>query len=230
MSGERRTRVLAILFDCDGVLADSEVLAHEIETRVLAKIGLAYDNAEFRERFTGLSYPAFFEALEKDGLTRLGRSIRAEIEPAMHARYLAAMKEQLQEVPGALSCISRLRHKKAIASSSTSQALELKLRKLQMWDHFAPHIYCAEHVARSKPAPDIFLHAAAALAVRPEECLVLEDSVNGIAAAVGAGMRIWGFRGGRHMDEAGGKRLITAGAERLIADWTEAAALIRGLE
>lgn len=222
-------RVSAILFDCDGVLADSEILAHEIEIETLAELGLTYDYAHFCERFMGLSYAAFFEALDEDARVRLGRSIRAEIEPRMHARYLAAMRERLKEVPGALSCISCLPHKKAIASSSTGEALELKLRKLDLWDHFAPHIYCAEHVTRAKPAPDIFLHAAQALSVAPEECLVLEDSVNGISAARAAGMRVWGFRGGEHMTEAAGERLRAAGAERIVTDWAEAAALIRSL-
>jgi HAD superfamily hydrolase (TIGR01509 family) len=229
MSASPSSRVSAILFDCDGVLADSEILAHEIEIEALAEIGLTYDYAHFCERFMGLSYPAFFEALEEDALARLGRSVRAEIEPAMHARYLAAMRERLQEVPGALSCISCLPHRKAIASSSTGEALELKLRKLGIWEHFAPHIYCAEHVTRAKPAPDIFLHAAEALAVAPEECLVIEDSVNGVAAARAAGMRVWGFRGGGHMNDAAGERLLAAGAERIVADWAEAAALIAEL-
>jgi HAD superfamily hydrolase (TIGR01509 family) len=228
MSGAS-TRVSAILFDCDGVLADSEILAHEIEIEALAQIGLTYDYAHFCDRFMGLSYAAFFAALEEDALVRLGRSVRGEIEPQMHTRYLAAMRERLQEVPGALSCVSCLPHKKAVASSSTGEALELKLRKLQLWDHFAPHIYCAEHVTHAKPAPDIFLHAAQALAAAPEECLVIEDSVNGIAAARAAGMRVWGFRGGGHMNQSAAERLRDAGAERIVTDWTEAAALIGSL-
>jgi HAD superfamily hydrolase (TIGR01509 family) len=219
-------RISAILFDCDGVLADSEILAQEIEIEALAEIGLTYDYPYFCERFTGLSYPAFFEALEEDALARLGRSVRADIEPRMHASYLGALRERLKEVPGARSCVSCLPYKKAVASSSTGEALELKLRKLGMWDHFAPHIYSAEHVTRAKPAPDIFLHAAQALSVVPEECLVIEDSVNGIAAARAAGMRVWGFRGGGHMSEAAGERLRAAGAERIVADWAEAAALM----
>ncbi|HEY1961234.1 MAG TPA: HAD family phosphatase [Rhizomicrobium sp.] len=222
-------RVSAILFDCDGVLADSEILAHEIEIEALAEIGLTYDYAHFCERFMGLSYPAFFEALDEDALTRLGRSVRADIEPQMHGRYLAAMRERLKEVPGALSCVSCLPHKKAVASSSTGEALELKLRKLQLWDHFAPHIYCAEHVTHAKPAPDIFLHAAEALGVAPQACVVIEDSVNGVAAARAAGMRVWGFRGGGHMNDVAAERLLAAGAERVVADWAEAAALMASL-
>lgn len=221
--------VSAILFDCDGVLADSEILAQEIELAALAQVGLAYEYADYCERFTGLSYKAFFDAVEGDALARLGRSVRAEIEPHILARYLAAMRERLQEVPGALSCVSCLPHKKAVASSSTGEELELKLRKLQLWDHFAPHIYCAEHVTHGKPAPDLFLHAAHALSVAPEECLVIEDSVNGIAAARAAGMRVWGFRGGRHMNERAGERLLAAGAERIVSNWEEAAVLIASL-
>ena len=220
------TQVSAILFDCDGVLADSEILAHEIEIEALAEIGLTYDYAHFCERFMGLSYPAFFAALEEDALARLGRSVRSEIEPQMHTRYLTAMRERLKEVPGARFCVSGLSHKKAVASSSTGEALELKLRKLQLWDHFAPHIYCAEHVPHAKPAPDIFLHAAKALAVAPQECLVIEDSVNGIVAARAAGMRVWGFRGGGHMSQSAAERLRDAGAERIVTDWTEATTLI----
>lgn len=222
-------RISTILFDCDGVLADSEILAHEIEIETLAELGLTYDYAHFCERFMGLSYAAFFEALDEDARLRLGRCIRGEIEPTMHARYLAAMRERLKEVPGALSCVSCLPHKKAIASSSTGEALELKLRKLELWDHFAPHIYCAEHVQRAKPAPDIFLHAAQALSAAPQECLVIEDSVNGIVAARAAGMRVWGFRGGGHMTGPAGERLCAAGAERIVADWAEAAALLAAL-
>ena len=80
-----------------------------------------------------------------------------------------------------------------------------------------------------KPAPDLFLYAAAALGITPEHCLVIEDSVNGVLAARAAGMRVWGFLGGGHMDAAAGARLVDAGAERLIADWREAKALFSTL-
>ena len=163
--------ICAIIFDCDGVLVDSEVLAHEVETAVLSGIGLHYDPHEFKARFMGMSDKAFRAALEQDGRARLGRSILAEIEGPMDAQYKHAIDTRLAEVPGALDAICNVRTLKAVASSSTERALKKKLKKVGHWEHFAPHVYSAEHVLQSKPAPDLFLHAAHALNVAPSDCL-----------------------------------------------------------
>jgi beta-phosphoglucomutase-like phosphatase (HAD superfamily) len=115
---------------------------------------------------------------------------------------------------------------KAIASSGSVGGLERKLKRTGLWDYFAPHIYGAEHVANAKPAPDLFLHAAAALETAPADCVVLEDSVNGVIAARAAGMTVWGFLGGGHAHDGLGERLLGAGAERLVRDWPQAARLL----
>ena len=117
----------------------------------------------------------------------------------------------------------------AVASSSTKSRLDFKLKRTGLWDHFAPHIYSAEHVTHAKPAPDLFLHAADALAVPPSQCLVIEDSVNGVLAGRAAGMRVWGFGGGGHMTDRLTARLSEAGAERIVADWAEAEELFNQL-
>jgi HAD superfamily hydrolase (TIGR01509 family) len=221
--------VLAVIFDCDGVLVDSEILAHEVETEVLDSIGLHYDRHEFTARFMGMSDKAFFAALEVDGQARLGRSIIEEIRGPMNDRMRKAVEERLTEVPGALRAISSVRHAKAVASSSTMHRLGVKLRKTGLWDHFAPHIYSAEHVPHAKPAPDLFLHAASALAIEPAQCVVIEDSVNGVLAGRAAGMRVWGFGGGGHMTERLTARLSEAGAERIVANWLEAEELLAAL-
>ncbi len=213
--------ISAVIFDCDGVLVDSEVLALEIEIEVLGEIGLHYDRAEFATRFTGMSMPRFYAELEADGLARLGRSIRDVIEGPMKTRYREAFDTRLTEIAGALAAIEAVTHLKAVASSSGREALERKLRQVGHWPHFDPHIYSADHVAEAKPAPDLFLLAAKQLGVEPANCLVIEDSVNGVNAANAAGMRCWGFTGGGHMDEAAGKRLLTTGAERLIGSWDQ---------
>ena len=96
-----------------------------------------------------------------------------------------------------------------------------------LWDHFAPHVYSADHVAEAKPAPDLFLHAAAALGIAPADCLVIEDSVNGVLGARAAGMTVWGFLGGGHIHDGMGPRLAQAGAQRIVADWSEAIALFK---
>jgi HAD superfamily hydrolase (TIGR01509 family) len=221
--------IKAVIFDCDGVLVDSEVIAHEVELAVLAELGLTYDPHEFTLRFMGRSDEAFFKLLDEDGQARLGRSIVDEIRTPMKNRYRAAIEARLTEVPGALRAIRALRLPKAVASSSTEQGLGIKLRKVGHWDHFAPHIYSAQHVAHAKPAPDLFLHAARALAIPPEHCLVIEDSVNGVTAGIAAGMRVWGFAGGGHMTARIAEHLTTSGAERIVGSWTEAEAFFAQL-
>jgi HAD superfamily hydrolase (TIGR01509 family) len=216
-----RASISAIIFDCDGVLVDSEVLALEIEIAVLGEAGLHYDPHEFAARFTGMSMQRFYAELEADGIARLGRSIREVIEGPMKARYREAFDTRLTEIAGALEAIRAVTHPKAVASSSDGDALERKLRQVGHWSHFAPHVYSADHVRHAKPAPDLFLHAAEALCVDPAECLVLEDSINGVTAARAAGMRVWGFTAGGHMTKAAGRRLLETGAERLIPSWAE---------
>lgn len=221
--------ISALIFDCDGVLVDSEILAHEVEIATLAEFGLDYELAEFRDRFMGMSNKAFYAALDGDARQRLGRSIMPEIGEIMHARYARVMRERLKAVPGVLDCVANVRLTKAVASSSTIEGLDFKLKKTGLWDHFAPHVYSADHVTHSKPAPDLFLHAAASLGVKPANCLVIEDSVNGVLAARAAGMLVWGFGGGAHMDAACGPALLGAGAARFVGNWAQAKELIVGL-
>ena len=221
--------ISAVIFDCDGVLVDSEVIAHEIETAVLDSIGLHYDRHEFTERFMGMSDPAFFAALEADGQAQLGRSIVDEIRGRMSEAMRKAVEERLAEVPGAARAVATVRQTKAVASSSSKLRLDFKLKRTGLWNHFAPHVYSADHVIHAKPAPDLFLHTADALAVQPSQCLVIEDSVNGVLAGRAAGMTVWGFGGGGHMTARLTARLTDAGAERIVADWAEAERLFAGL-
>lgn len=218
----------AIIFDCDGVLVDSEVLALEVELGALAELGLSYEPSQFTARFMGMSNEAFFAALEEESLARLGLPLPADFRSRCHAQYHAALDERLTEVPGALAAVAALAHPKAVASSSEKPALEKKLRRTGLWEHFAPHVYSADHVAHAKPAPDLFLHAASQLGLAPGDCLVLEDSANGVRAAVAAGMPVWGFIGGGHADTASATRLAAAGAERIVSDWQEAGRLLPG--
>jgi HAD superfamily hydrolase (TIGR01509 family) len=213
----------AIIFDCDGVLVDSEKLALEVELEVLAELGLTFERDDYVLRFMGLSTDAFHAAIEQESLKRLGRSIAAEVRGSERLRKV--MIEQLTEVPGALKVIAELRQPKAIASSGSRSGLERKLKQTGLWAHFAPHVYSADHVVNAKPAPDLFLHAAAALDIQASDCLVLEDSVNGVIGAKAAGMTVWGFLGGGHAHDGLGQQLLAAGAERLVKDWPEAARL-----
>jgi HAD superfamily hydrolase (TIGR01509 family) len=147
----------------------------------------------------------------------------------MNDRLHKAVAERLTEVPGAARAVKSVARAKAVASSSTLKHLRIKLSKTELWQSFDPHIYSAEHVTHAKPAPDLFLHAAAQLGVAPQECLVIEDSVNGVVAGRAAGMRVWGFGGGGHMTERITARLSEVGAERIVATWAEAEPLLASL-
>jgi beta-phosphoglucomutase-like phosphatase (HAD superfamily) len=215
----------AVIFDCDGVLVDSEILAIEVEIVLLADCGLIYPPDEYRHRFLGLNDAAFREALEQDSLARTGRPLPEDFLHRAHAQRWDACQTQLVEVAGCGVAVAALGLPRAVASSSGAAFLREKLRLTGLLDAFDPHVYSADLVARAKPHPDIFLHAAAALGVAPDRCLAIEDSVNGVRSARAAGMSVWGFAGGGHMDATASARLVEAGAERVVANWDEAASL-----
>jgi HAD superfamily hydrolase (TIGR01509 family) len=221
--------ISAVIFDCDGVLVDSEVLALEVELAILAKQGLKFERDDYVTRFMGLSHEAFHEVIDQEAQKRIGRPVSGVIRDELAARLRQTMIARLTEVPGAGEAVAATGLLKAVASSSTKEGLERKLRQVGLWEHFEPHVYSADHVAHAKPAPDLFLYTAQMLGVAPSQCLVLEDSVNGVIAARAAGMRVWGFLGGGHMHDRFGARLSSAGAERLVRDWPEASRSLASL-
>ncbi len=211
----------AIIFDCDGVLVDSEVLAIRGERAALEALGLAYSPEEYVARFVGLHDAAFFDQLKEDHRTRLGAEALDDFEEMVLAGRRREMPA-LTKIAGADTALAaaKLRHGRiAIASSARASFLEGKLKRMGLFDLAAPHVYSADLVAAGKPAPDIFLYAAAKIGAAPARCLVLEDSVNGVKAGRAAGMTVWGFTGGGHCFAGYGARLAAAGAHRVIADF-----------
>lgn len=215
----------AVIFDCDGVLIDSEILSLEIEIDLLADCGLVYAPADYLHRFMGLNDAAYHAALDADCRERTGRPLPEDALRHARAPRWAASAGRLTEVEGCAAAVSRLTLPKAVASSSGAAHLRENLRLTGLLPAFDPHVYSADLVARAKPFPDIFLHAASALGVAPERCLAIEDSVNGVTSARAAGMTVWGFSGGGHMDDASADRLAAAGAQRVLGHWEEVAAL-----
>ena len=215
----------AVIFDCDGVLVDSEILAVEVEIVLLAEIGLSYEPAEYRRRFQGMHDHAFRDALDADCRAITGRPLPADFLDRTHAQRLAACQDRLTEVAGAAQAIAALTTPKAVASSSGTHFLREKLALGGLLGLFDPHVYSADLVGRGKPHPDIFLHAAQQLSADPAACVAIEDSVNGVLSARAAGMEVWGFCGGGHMDEDAARRLSEAGAHRLVQSWPEARGL-----
>lgn len=215
----------AVIFDCDGVLVDSEILAIEVEIVLLAECGLIYAPHTYHHRFLGLSDAAYHAALDVDCRDLTGRPLPEDFLRRAREQRWAACQTRLTEVAGCGAAVAALTLPKAVASSSGAAFLREKLRLTGLLPAFDPHVYSADLVARAKPHPDIFLHAAQALDTDPARCLAIEDSVNGVTSARAAGMTVWGFAGGGHMDAASAGRLSEAGAYRVVSDWREAAAL-----
>ncbi len=216
----------AVIFDCDGVLVDSEVLALEVELAILREQGLEFDRHDYVTRFMGLSYQAFHLAMDEEAQKRIGRTISDEIRDELATRLRQTMIARLtgsarRDPGGGVGHASQ-----GGRQFQHQRGLERKLRQVGLWGHFAPHVYSAEHVVHAKPAPDLFLHAAAALKIAPADCLVIEDSVHGVVAARAAGMRVWGFLGGGHAHDGLRARLTEAGAERIAQDWAEVARIL----
>lgn len=220
----------AVIFDCDGVLVDSEVCAIRGERRVLSALGLDYEHDAFVRRFVGLHDSSFFEALQGDFTTRLGRTP----PEGWQDQVLAARAQEMAyaaAIAGADRALAAVREAGlglAIASSSRAGELVDKLKRGKLWDLAAPHVYSADLVTAGKPAPDIYLLAAERLQARPERCIAVEDSVNGVRSARAAGMAVWGFSGGGHMSDDSAERLLQAGASGVAASFDALMAMALG--
>jgi HAD superfamily hydrolase (TIGR01509 family) len=197
-----------LIFDCDGVLIDSEMLAIRIEVTLLAEFGIAITAEEIVERYCGLSMKAMLADLE----ARFDRPLDDEFSAAHAARFAALCETELRAMAGVTELLDALTHRTCVASSSSPERLRRTLGLTGLYRRFDPHIFSATMVANGKPAPDLFLFAAERMGAAPARCVVIEDSLPGVAAAVAAGMTAIGFCGGGHCAEGHGDRLRAAGA------------------
>lgn len=181
-----------ILFDCDGVLVDSEKLSVEVDRRVLAEFGWHLSAEEIVHRFVGRSGAHFRAELE----AHLGRALTDDWEAPYHAWYAAAFERDLEAVPGVAAAIDAIPIRNCVASSGSHVKIRTTLGLTGLLPRFEGRIFSAEDVANGKPSPDLFLHAAASMGVAPAECIVVEDSRFGVQAARAAGMRVLGYAGG----------------------------------
>jgi D-ribulokinase len=204
-----------VIFDCDGVLVDSEVIALAVTRRRLGEAGLHLSDEETRERFLGQRLDSVVRRVE----TELGAPLPKEFPGDLSRDILATFARELKGVEGVRQAVGGLRARVCVASSSAPERLSFALRVTGYETLFAPNIFSAAEVAQGKPSPDLFLFAARAMGVAPKDCLVIEDSVAGVAAARAAGMRVFGFVGASHfsrLDE--GTDLTAAGAELIFDD------------
>lgn len=203
--------IALVIFDCDGVLIDSEYLACRIEAEVLTAHGFPLTTDEVRDNFLGLSLAREVELLTE----RFGRKPSPEAIAAMHDASHAAFEAELEAVPGIHHLLDRLRVPCCVASSSSPERLRHTLGLTGLYDRLQPHIFSATMVKHGKPAPDLFLHAASAMRADPQHCLVIEDSAAGVQAGKAAGMMVIGFVGGKHCPDGHDRKLTAAGADRI---------------
>ncbi len=215
-----------IIFDCDGVLVDSEALVIDIEAQMLTAAGFPMTPDEVAETCIGLSYGSMMAMLEE----RFGQPVPDTLSEAIQAQALAQFPGRLQPVAGIADVLGRLDLPRCVASSSNLDRIELCLGITGLRQEFVEgSIFSAQMVERGKPAPDLFLHAAASMGVAASRCVVVEDSPAGVAAGVAAGMPVIGFLAGGHVRPSLGPRLTQAGASTLARTGDELAPLLGAL-
>ena len=187
--------IRAVIFDCDGVLVDSEMLSAGVLMEMMAEIELPITSEIFRSDFLGRSFAAAALRAEQ----RFGRPLPADFQTNYRSRLLRRMAADLQPMTGVRALLQRMRAPYCLATSSSPERLAVSLDVTGLAPFFAGMAFTASQVPHGKPAPDLFLFAAERLGVRPQECLVIEDSEMGIRAAQAAGMAAWHFAGGAHI-------------------------------
>jgi HAD superfamily hydrolase (TIGR01509 family) len=213
-----------VIFDCDGVLIDSELLALRAVVACLAEYGIAVPEEEILERYTGISTAGMVADIE----TRFGCAL-PDFEARERRRLSALFSGELRAIEGIERVLDSLACAVCVASSGTPERLRLGLSCVGLYDRLSPYIFSATMVARGKPAPDLFLYAAKQMSVAPSRCLVIEDSLPGVAAAVAAGMTAIGFTGGAHCRPGHDTRLYAEGAKIVIATMAQLPATLARL-
>ena len=206
-----------VIFDCDGVLVDSEPISNRILTGMLNDLGLSYTVERTMDRFVGRSMPSCVALIEEE----LGGPAPADFGEEFHRRTVAAFEVDLEPVRGIRGVLDRLPWPHCVASSGDHAKLRATLTRTGLYDRFAGRIFSALDVARGKPHPDLFLHAAERMGAHPARCAVVEDSVLGVRAGVAAGMRVFAYTG-----TVGEAALAAAGAHEIFRDMSELPALL----
>jgi len=202
-----------VIFDCDGVLIDSELLANSSEVEFLKEFGIEIELDDYMTRFLGKSNKDVVTELEGE----FGEVLPEDFWARAQLNLFKTFQEKLQPTQGIYKLLENLTIPKCIASSSSLKRLDVSLTATNLKDHFYPHIYSSEQVENGKPAPDLFLFATAKLGVEPQNCLVIEDSPNGVVAGVSAGMNVVGYTGASHIKAGHEDKLRHVGAEYIFS-------------
>ncbi len=211
-----------IIFDCDGVLVDSEVIGSRIYAEYLSSLGFPHTYEEVNERYLGVSDATVVSMFSADGVT-----LPATFIDDVHRLEHDALSRDLEPIPGIKDALDFITLPICVASSGVPAKIISSLTKTGLLDYLDPHLFSATQVENGKPAPDLFLFAAEQMNTAPERALVIEDSPAGVRAGVTAGMTVVGFTGGGHIPVGHGETLGALGACHILDDMRDLPDLLR---
>lgn len=211
-----------VIFDCDGVLVDSEVISCRVHATVLTRHGYPITSDQVFSRFLGRSTRQANLEVEAE----LGRSLPEHYHTDLQDELFRGFAADLRAVPYIHDALDAISLPVCVASSGSHQRMRVSLGHTGLYQKFAPNIFSASEVSNGKPAPDLFLHAAERMKTPPARCVVIEDSVSGIAGARAAGMAVLGFHGGSHCRDDYAGTLKAAGAHETFDDMRQLPGLI----
>jgi HAD superfamily hydrolase (TIGR01509 family) len=211
-----------IIFDCDGVLVDSEVISCRVHAEVLTRHGYPITAEQVRQRFLGRTSLDATTEVERE----LGRPLAEAYELERQTTLFAALADAVEAIPHLHETLDIIDTRKCVASSAVHEKIFTSLSRVKLYERFAPNIYSGSQVKFGKPAPDLFLFAAGQMNVPPARCLVIEDSVAGVTGGLAAGMMVFGFHGGSHCRPDTADTLRAAGATVTFDDMRQLPELI----
>ena len=216
-----------IIFDCDGVLVDSEIIAAAAEAELLTASGFEITGHELSELYSGLTFSDIMLRIEEKAAIPFQASLIDQAEALVDKR----LKSGIRPIEGVHEAVAAVTVKRCICSNSRLERIEMMLARTALAPFFQGRIFSSLDTPsrKPKPAPDVFLHAAQSMGADPAKTFVIEDSVHGIAGAKAANMRVIGFTGASHSYSGHADALTEAGAETVIRRWTDFSGVIAAL-
>jgi HAD superfamily hydrolase (TIGR01509 family) len=206
-----------IIFDCDGVLIDSELLSNRAEVDFLKSFSIVFELSDYMERFVGKNTKDVLKGIE----SLHGIQLSEESWKLVENNTFKVFQTELKPITGIFELLASTDKAKCVASSSSLDRLDLTLKVTGLFDRFSPNIFSSEQVERGKPAPDLFLFAAKQMHVSPDRCVVIEDSLTGVRAGVAAGMTVLGYTGGSHIQPEHQVKLLEEGAIEVFSEMSQ---------
>jgi HAD superfamily hydrolase (TIGR01509 family) len=211
-----------VIFDCDGVLVDSEVISCRAHAETLTRHGYPITSEQVFDRFLGRSMRKATLEIEAE----LGRRLPDDFHTQVYAEIFRLFAASLEATPYIDEALAAIKLPICVASSGPPEKISTSLNHVGLYDRFAPHIFSAVQVRNGKPAPDLFLFAAEQMQTSPARCLVIEDSLAGVTGARSAGMMVFGYHGGSHCRPSTADTLRAAGATATFDDMRQLPGLI----